>query len=123
MKYSTMDTVPSSAVLILNVALADSWSRVRPYHMPKYSPIGMKMQSRMMSVQNQKMAFLRVLSEYFSGGGRRKSGSSYATWVWGNRALRGLCTFGVTGLLGLAPVSSFTAVVLRLASAAPGAPG
>lgn len=123
MKYSTMDTVPSSAVLILNVALADSWSRVRPYHMPKYSPIGMKMQSRMMSVQNQKMAFLRVRSEYLSGGGRRKSGSSYATCVWGNRALRGLWTFGVTGLLGLAPVSSFTAVVLRLASAAPGAPG
>jgi hypothetical protein len=35
MKYSTMDTVPSSAVLILKTALADNWSRVRPYHMPK----------------------------------------------------------------------------------------
>jgi hypothetical protein len=117
MKYSTIETVPSSAVLILKVALADSWSRVRPYHMPKYRPMGMKMQSRMMRVQNQKMAFLRVRNEYFSGGGRLKSGSSYVTWVWGNLALR----FGVVGLLGLALV--LTAVVLLFASTAPSTAG
>jgi hypothetical protein len=121
MKYSTIETVPSSAVLILNVALAESWSRVKPYHMPKYSPMGMKMQSRIMSVQNQKIAFFRVRSEYFSGGGRLKSGSSYAICVWGNLALRGLWMFGVTGLLGFA--LAFTAVVLLFTWATPSVPG
>lgn len=120
MKYSTIETVPSSAVLMLKVALADSCSRVRPYHMPKYSPMGMKMQSRMMSVQNQKIAFLRVRSEYFSGGGRLKSGSSYVTWVWGNLVLRALCVFGVMGLLGVA--EALTAVVLLFTSV-PSTPG
>jgi hypothetical protein len=60
--------------------------------------MGMKMQSRMMSVQNQKMAFLRGRSEYLSGGGRRKSGSSYVTCVWGKRAL----LLGEGALLGRA---------------------
>ena len=83
--------------------------------------MGMKMQSRMMSVQNQKMAFLRVRSEYFSGGGRLKSGSSYATWVLGYLALRALYVFGVTGLLGVA--LALTAVVLLFASVVPSTPG
>ena len=78
------------------------------------------MQSRMMSVQNQKIAFFRVRSEYLSGGGRLKSGSSYATCVWGYLALRGLWTFGVTGLLEFAP--AFTAVVLLFTSAMPSVP-
>lgn len=59
MKYSTMLTVPSRAVLMLKTALALSWSRVRPYHMPKYRPMGMQTQSRKMRNQNQKMLFLR----------------------------------------------------------------
>jgi hypothetical protein len=84
-KYSTIDTVPSSAVLILKTAFADNWSRVRPYHMPKYSPMGMHTQSRNMSVQKKKMDFFLVRSVYLSGGGARKSGSSYVTCVWGKR--------------------------------------
>jgi hypothetical protein len=62
-KYSTIETVPSNAVLMLKTALADSWSRVKPYHMPKYRPMGMHTQSRKMRVQNQKMAFFRGRSE------------------------------------------------------------
>ena len=57
MKYSTIETVPSKAVLILKTALAESCSRVKPYHMPKYRPMGMHTQSRKIRVQNQKMAF------------------------------------------------------------------
>lgn len=62
-KYSTILTVPSNAVLILKTAFALNWSLVNPYHMPKYKPMGMQTQSRKMSVQNQKMLFLRGRSE------------------------------------------------------------
>ena len=62
-KYSTIDPVPNKAVLILKTALADNWSRVKPYHMPKYMPMGMRMQSTKIKVQNQKMDFFRMRRE------------------------------------------------------------
>lgn len=63
MKYSTIDTVPKSAVLIEKTALADSVSLDTPYHMPKYNPMGMKTQSKIINVQNQKIAFFLVRKE------------------------------------------------------------
>ena len=63
MKYSTIETVPRRAVLMLNTAFAESWSLVKPYHIPKYRPMGMQTQSRKINVQNQKIAFFLGRSE------------------------------------------------------------
>lgn len=63
MKYSTIETVPRRAVLIEKTAFADSWSLVVPYHIPKYKPMGIKTQSSIIRVQNQKMAFFLVRNE------------------------------------------------------------
>jgi hypothetical protein len=82
--------------------------------------MGMKTQSRMIRVQNQKMDFFRVRSVYLSGGGARKSGSSYVTWVWGKRE----CGVGDGARLGCAlavvrPAALTGAVCCRSSSLAP----
>lgn len=59
MKYSTILTVPSVAVLILNTAL---WLKLVKYHNVKYRTIGTQTQSTNISVQNHHSDLYRVRS-------------------------------------------------------------